>query len=227
MSGLTKKSSRQKILLDDAIKSVTNTQITHIPASVDYKSPFADIGKDVYWFVSGSKEVKNTESADRHVAVFGGDVIISGSLRVEGCELTGSFNFDCDKLELTGSIDIQGTGQFTNGISTSNITTVSGDPFFIAGTGIVLSSNPSTGQVTITSNSTVQNIEWNEKLTGLTNGVNMVFTMAHTPSSPETLMVFMNGILQEDGEDFTVSGSIVTFNQPPKVGSKILATYSR
>ena len=224
-----KTSARQRVVLDDAIKSVTNTQVTRIPSDTSYKAPFADIGKDVYWYVSGSKEVSNVNIEDRAVAVFGGDVVISGTLRVEGCELTGSFNFDCDTLELTGSIEVEGNGRFTEAIATTDITTLIGDPFFIAGAGITLSSNPTTGQLTITSNSSIQNIEWNEKLSGTANGTNTSFVLAHVPSSPTSIMVFVNGVLQEAGvfADFIISGSTITFNNPPNAESKITATYSR
>lgn len=216
----------QKAPVDDAIVSITNTQVLYVPTnvSVDYKSPFSEIGKDVYWYISGSKNIKDSSNPGRNIAVFGGDVVISGSLYVEGCELTGSFNFDCDTLELTGSIDVQGNGKFTTGLATSDITTVAGDPFFIAGTGITLSSDPATGQLTIT-----QNIEWNERLSGTADGVNNIFTLTYTPSSPATIMVFVNGVLQENGitADFTISGNVITFNSPPNVESKVTATYSR
>ena len=221
----------KKPAIDDAIKSVTSTQVIYVPENqaIAYKAPYADIGSDVYWYISGSKQIVDTTNPNRHVAVFGGDVIISGSLKVEGCELTGSFSFDCDSLELTGSIDVQGTGKFTDGIATSDITTISGDPFFIAGSGISLSSNPSTGQLTITSNSSVQNIEWNERLSGASDGVNTIFTLAYAPSSSTTIMVFVNGVLQEAGAsaDFTISGTTITFNTAPNAESKVTATYSR
>lgn len=217
-------------VIDDAIRSVTNVQVTRIPQNpqVAYKAPFSDIGSDVYWYVSGSKQAKSFADPNRHVAVFGGDVVISGSLRVEGCELTGSFNFDCNALELTGSLEVEGTGEFTAGIATTDITTLGGDPFFVAGSGISLSVAPS-GQITVSATTGVSNIQWNERLTGDSDGLNTVFTMAYTPASPTTLMVFVNGVLQEAGvtADFTISGDTVTFNNPPAAESKITATYSR
>jgi len=219
-----------KLPLDDAIRSITNTQITHVPEnpSLSFKAPFSNIGKDVYWYISGSKEVKGASDPNRQVAVFGGDVIISGSLHVEGCNLTGSFNFDCDALELTGSLEVEGTGEFTAGVATTDITTLGGDPFFVAGSGISISVAPS-GQITITATTGVSNLEWNEKLTGTANGINEIFTLIYAPSTPTSIMVFMNGVLQEAGAtaDFTISGSTITFNNPPPVESKITATYSR
>lgn len=226
-----KKSLRALTPIDEAVKTITNVQAVYIPpaliSSPDYKAPFAEIGKDVYWYVSGSKEVKNIADG-RHVAVFGGDVVISGSLRVEGCELTGSFNFDCDTLELTGSIEVEGIGKFTNAVSTTNITTLGGDPFLAAGTGISFSTAPS-GQITISATTGVSNIEWNERLAGEANGSNAIFTMAYSPVSPTAIMVFVNGVLQEAGltADFTINNNTITFNNAPPAESKITATYSR
>lgn len=225
-----KESDRKKLIKDDAIRSITNTQVVYVPqnAQVAYKAPFADIGSDVYWYVSGSKEVKSPQNPNRHVAVFGGDVVISGSLHVEGCELSGSFNFDCDTLELTGSIDVAGTGKFTNSVATTNLTTLLGNPFLTAGTGISFSI-AGDGQITISATTSVSNIEWNERLSGDADGSNTIFTMAHTPASSATIMVFVNGVLQEAGvsADFTISGNTITFNNPPSVESKITSTYSR
>lgn len=197
-----KKSLRAQNPTDEAIRTITNAQITYLAPPVDYKSPFADIGTDVYWYISGSKNLLNT-SSERQVAVFGGDVINSGSLVVEE---SGSFGF---------------------GISTRNITNLVGDPFLIAGTGISLSSD-TTGQITITSTA-LTGFEWNERLTGTTNGVNTVFNIAYTPTNSNSLMIFLNGVLQEPGitQDYTVSGTTITFNTAPKAESKITATYSR
>jgi hypothetical protein len=213
---------------DNAIRSITNIQVVSIPqdASVSYKAPFANIGSDVYWYVSGSKDIKNPQNPNRHVAVFGGDVVISGSLHVEGCELSGSFNFDCDTLELTGSIDVAGTGKFTNSVSTTNITTLLGNPFFVAGTGVSFAI-AGDGQITISATTT--DIEWNERLIGDADGSNTIFTLAYTPVSSNTIMVFLNGVLQEAGAsaDFVISGNTITFNNPPPPESKITSTYSR
>lgn len=215
----TGRSKKQANHADGAIRSVT--VLAGEPGAS--KSIYREIGEDVYFYVSGSKDATNVE--EKRVAVFGGDVVISGSLRVEGCELTGSFNFDCDTLELTGSIDVDGVGRFTENISTTNITTLDGDPFFVTGAGLVLSTAAS-GQITI---SAKDNITWNEKLTGDVDGMNKEFLLSDQPASSNSLMVFMNGVLQEFGSmnDFTLDGAKVVFINAPPVGSKIIATYSK
>jgi hypothetical protein len=222
-----KESLRKKtIQQDDAIRTVTNSQVLHVPqnTNVNYKAPFADIGSDVYWYVSGSKD--EHLYADRRVAVFGGDVVISGSLKVEGCELTGSFNFDCDTLELTGSIEVEGFGIFTSGITGSLTTLPDGNPYIVTNSPGLTISTGSNGQIVFSATS---GIRWNEKLTGEANGINSDFSLAYYPSSAEALMVFVNGVLQEEGvtADFTLSGSTISFSEPPRVGSKIVATYSK
>ena len=220
-----KKSIRSTNPTDDAVKSITPQAVIYVPANREIIAPYSDIGKDVYWYVSGSKDGKLSEN-NRQVAVFGGDVVISGSLRVEGCELTGSFNFDCDVLELTGSIEVDGFGVFTSGITGSLTTLPDGNPYIVTNSPGLTISTGSNGQIVFSATS---GIRWNEKLTGEANGINSDFSLAYYPSSAEALMVFVNGVLQEEGvtADFTLSGSTISFSEPPRVGSKIVATYSK
>lgn len=221
-------SDRKKESTDLAIRSNSLVESVYMPPSKMARSPFSDIGKDVTWYVSGSKNVVSSQGFGRRVAVFGGDVVISGSLRVDGCELSGSFNFDCDILELTGSIDVMGTARFTENVATSNLTTLLGNQFLAAGTGLS-SSISADGQIIMSLSSSPSTIEWNDKLSGTTDGSNALFVLTHQPVNSTSLMVFINGILQEFGAeaDFIISGSNVTFNFPPITNSKITATYSR
>lgn len=65
-----------------------------------------------------------------------------------------------------------------------------------------------------------------EELTGTINGSNTVFYLSGTPMSGKE-MVFLNGIMQNAGagNDYTISGSTVTFATAPIAGDIILATY--
>lgn len=58
------------------------------------------------------------------------------------------------------------------------------------------------------------------------NGVNNVYILRYTPEVG-SVDIFYNGLLQKEGEDedYTISGRVVTFNQPPLEGSKLLASY--
>jgi hypothetical protein len=58
------------------------------------------------------------------------------------------------------------------------------------------------------------------------NGTNPTFNLAFTPTAG-TEQVFRNGVLQEAGvgNDYTISGSTITFNTPPITGGKITVSY--
>jgi hypothetical protein len=61
---------------------------------------------------------------------------------------------------------------------------------------------------------------------GAIDGINTVFTLTHSPLSG-TEHVYYNGALQEaDGQDYTISGSLISFNVPPEVGTKLRVTYN-
>lgn len=65
---------------------------------------------------------------------------------------------------------------------------------------------------------------FNETPTGIVDGVNAVFTTAHTPING-TLAVFVGGSRQKLTEDYTVVGSTITFNSAPMVGSILVVDY--
>lgn len=55
--------------------------------------------------------------------------------------------------------------------------------------------------------------------TGAINGSNTVFTLPATPTPAASLMLFLNGILQQPGGvDYTLSGSTITYVLAPLVG---------
>lgn len=58
------------------------------------------------------------------------------------------------------------------------------------------------------------------------NGVNNVYILRYTPEEG-SVDIFYNGLLQKEGidEDYTISGRVITFNNPPIEGSKLLASY--
>jgi hypothetical protein len=213
-------------LKDNSTESVTQVAITKRPSNGKEKYAYRQydsIGKDVVWYVSGSIDGATPEN--KAVAVFGGDVVVSGSLKVEGGELAGSFNFDVDVFELTGSIHVEGPGSFTGGISGSITSLVDGTPYIIASYGISISTG-SKGEIIVAA---AETLEWNERV-GYGDGFATVFNLTHIPTQPTSLMLFVNGVLQERDEetaDFHLEGSTITFNYVPPLGSKITATYSR
>lgn len=96
-------------------------------------------------------------------------------------------------------------------------TTLSGDVASVSGTGAVTLDS---GVVKAT------NYVVRESPSGSVNGSNTTFTLAHTPISG-TEQVFLNGILQEpgSGNDYTISGSTITYLTAPGTGDRIRVTY--
>lgn len=59
---------------------------------------------------------------------------------------------------------------------------------------------------------------------GAINGSNKVFILAHIPSAG-TVVMFLNGLQQTSGTDFTVSGNTVTMTVAPNPGSTLTSNY--
>jgi hypothetical protein len=66
----------------------------------------------------------------------------------------------------------------------------------------------------------------NETPSGLINSSNVTYTLANTPVVG-TVMVFLNGMLQSPGvgEDYTISGTTITFTKAPRTHNTLLASY--
>jgi len=69
-------------------------------------------------------------------------------------------------------------------------------------------------------------IAWMEIPTGVTDGNNENFSLSNAPNPPSSLMFFVNGVLQMQNHDYTLSGQIVTLVYPPISGDNLSATYS-
>ena len=75
---------------------------------------------------------------------------------------------------------------------------------------------------------------FNELLTGTSNGLNTLFTLANAPFASNEISIFVNGQLQTppgltDFQDYSVTGSNVYFatGSIPEVGSLVLAMYNK
>jgi hypothetical protein len=62
---------------------------------------------------------------------------------------------------------------------------------------------------------------------GSANGTNATFTLKNTPSTSNDLFLYLNGILQINTVDYTLTGSVITFssNEIPRTGDELLAYY--
>lgn len=59
---------------------------------------------------------------------------------------------------------------------------------------------------------------------GAVDGVNAEFTLANTPATG-TAQVYLNGLLQEPTDDYTLAGTTITFVEAPQTGDKVRAIY--
>lgn len=66
-----------------------------------------------------------------------------------------------------------------------------------------------------------------EAPTGSINGTNTAFTLTATPQNGNFVSVFLNGLLQQPGvgNDYTISGTTITFTSAPIAGDVILVQY--
>lgn len=65
-----------------------------------------------------------------------------------------------------------------------------------------------------------------ELISGPIDSINKVFSLRFTPEI-NSEHLYYNGLLQDRGLgfDYVISGKTITFNDPPKMGSKLLCTY--
>lgn len=65
-----------------------------------------------------------------------------------------------------------------------------------------------------------------ESPSGIINGANTDFELSASPLS-NTLLVFLNGLLQEEGsgKDYVLSGTTITFLYAPESGDIIITVY--
>lgn len=64
-----------------------------------------------------------------------------------------------------------------------------------------------------------------ETPSGTLNGSNTAFTLAHTPSPSGSLQLYLNGVLQVPGTDFTLSGASITMTVAPASTDTLKAWY--
>ncbi len=72
----------------------------------------------------------------------------------------------------------------------------------------------------------VGSLSINETPSGVIDGSNVTFTLAHTPIGGQ-IMLYLNGqyMTAGAGEDYTISGSTITMASAPIVGDKIRTNY--
>lgn len=63
-----------------------------------------------------------------------------------------------------------------------------------------------------------------ESPSGSLDGKNVAFTLQYTPVE-ESEHIYLNGVLQENGGDYNISGSVITFIEAPLTQMKLRCTY--
>jgi hypothetical protein len=69
-----------------------------------------------------------------------------------------------------------------------------------------------------------QNIISREVPIGVVDGVNLVFTLSNELVE-KSEHVYLNGLLQDEGEDYNITGRTITFIEAPYTGSRIRCSY--
>lgn len=69
-------------------------------------------------------------------------------------------------------------------------------------------------------------VSWLETPSGEVDGTNDTFVFQHVPDPRNSLMMYVNGVLQSLDNDFSLSANSVIFLYPPLSASKITATYA-
>lgn len=83
-------------------------------------------------------------------------------------------------------------------------------------------------QIPTTAGYTSSNFVTRETPSGSINGSNVTFTLANTPVAGSE-EIYLNGLLQEPGagNDYTISGSTITYLTAPLTGDKLRASYRK
>jgi hypothetical protein len=61
---------------------------------------------------------------------------------------------------------------------------------------------------------------------GTLDGSNATFTLSYTPSPAASLVIYLNGVEQDQTRWCSVSGTTITFTVAPKAADKIIAQYT-
>ncbi len=144
-----------------------------------------------------------------------------------------------DELGGIGELTHEQLEQF---VATTQFVIVSGTVGFSSGSRRIVASNG----IIVTDNGPGQNLTFsldedyitslanginfvdNEIPSGTIDGINTIFNLQFSPSPPESLHLFLNGLLQDaGGYNYVLSGSVVSFvvDNIPLQNDRIKATY--
>jgi hypothetical protein len=151
----------------------------------------SSIGSNVFFYVDGS---------DSNRAVFGGDVVISGTL------------YGGSPLKIGGGIEVTGSTSFTSGMSGSLTHLVDGSSYLRAGTDITILSS-SDGHISVTSNASDQRDKFVYDVTASHAAQSHLdipsLNFSSVSFDPKRIDVFVNGQLMTSGssKDYVLPGA--------------------
>lgn len=67
---------------------------------------------------------------------------------------------------------------------------------------------------------------YQEAPTGTVNGSNTAFSLPHTPTASANVSLYLDGLIQYQGTDYSISGSAITMVAAPTSGQSLWAVYS-
>ena len=162
-------SSGQDFFSSATADSIITTGSVAFRGQEQISSPSAK-GQDVFFYVSGTLG----SSSSPKISLFGGDVVVSGSLNsAGGLSATGNSIISGDgaflgtltvlddvnvegKINISSGADVTGSVKFVNGLSGSLTNLIDGSSYLIAGSGISITTG-STGAVTVASTAPTMN----------------------------------------------------------------------
>lgn len=149
----------------------------------------------------------------------------SGGIVVTGTNITVTYGTSANTA-------LQGNDPSTTNARTPIGTTLSSGNVYVGSSGNVAASVALSGDVTITNAgvATVANqvklskVVTRETPSGTINGSNVTFTLANTPVSG-TESLYLNGLLQDATNDYTISSGTITMIVAPISGDRIRSNY--
>lgn len=142
----------------------------------------------------------------------------------------GIYVFATSSTAMTRATDADAWTEFPGSLTSVNEGTAGADSrwFCPVNDGGTLGTTPITYTQDTSSGLSSANFVDKEVPSGSINGSNVTFTLANTPTAG-TEHVYLNGILQESGagNDYTISGAVITYLAAPLSGDKIRVSYRK
>lgn len=176
----------------------------------------------------------NVNISNPGTAVFDGVTLTAGErivLRAQTAPAeNGIYVFDTSSTALVRANDADSWAEFPGSLVSVNEGTVYADARFFCpvNDGGTLGTTAITYTQDVSTGLTSSNFVDKETPSGAVNGSNADFTLANTPTAGSE-HVYLNGILQESGggNDYTITGAVITMLTAPLSGEKIRVSYRK